>query len=243
VVSGGGLSLNKGKLDVNTAEWVSCRPGFFLPVAVLSRVYRGKFLAYLQEAFAAGLLVLAGTLLALQSEPAWQAWLRGLYQKDWVVYAKPPFAGPEVVLKYLARYTNRVAISNSRLLGVSENAVSFEYKDYAKEGKKKVLTLAAMEFIRRFLMHVLPKGFVKVRHYGLLANAHREGKLQRCRELLKEATAARQQEPTRQQEKSESRPREGEICPGCGQGRLRVVEVWLRCSSAALTTQKGEDSS
>ena len=242
VVSGGGLTLNNGKLEVDKAEWVSCRPGFFLPVKVLSRVYRGKFLAYLHEAFAAGLLVLAGAFLALPSEPAWQAWLRGLYQKDWVVYAKPPFAGAEVVLKYLARYTNRVAISNARLVSLGNDEVTFEYKDYARGGKKKLLTLSAEEFIRRFLLHVLPKGFVKVRHYGLLANAHREGKLKRCRELLKEAIAARQQEATRQAEKGEGRPHEGDICPACGQGRLRVVEVCPRRSSWAATAPQ-EDTS
>jgi hypothetical protein len=194
VVSGGGLSCNaRGVVDA-TPVWRSCRPGFLLPVRVLSRVFRGKYLELVRSAFKEGKLHWPARLEALAEPKRLAAWLRPLYAKDWVVHSKPPFGGPQQVLKYLARYTHRVAISNSRLLaltpsplggeGRGEGTVTFRYKDYADEHRHKTMTLDAVEFLRRFVQHVLPKGFMKIRHYGLLASRHRQAKLQRSRQLL-----------------------------------------------------------
>jgi hypothetical protein len=184
VVTGGGLSCDAGgRLDAQPC-WRSCRPGFFLPVRVLSRVFRGKFLAGLRQLANQRLIHWPGALSHLNDAAVFARWLTPLYQQDWVVYAKPPFGGPEQVLKYLARYTHRVAISNARLLALDDGQVTFRYKDYADEHKAKALTLAADEFLRRFLQHVLPKGFVKVRHYGLLANRRRRDNLLLARRLL-----------------------------------------------------------
>lgn len=179
VVTGGGLSSSaRGEVDASP-RWVSCRPGFFLPVRVLSRVYRGKFLAGLRALHAQGKLQLPDGLAT-----SFTAWLSPLYAKDWVVYSKPPFGGPEQVLKYLARYTHRVALSNQRLAKLENGKVTFRYKDYADCRKEKFLTLPAEEFLRRFVQHVLPKGFMKIRHYGLLSSRHREACLHLARRLL-----------------------------------------------------------
>ncbi len=181
VVTGGGLSCNaKGELD-GSPRWVSCRPGFFLPVRVLSRLFRGKFLAGLRALHAQGKLKLPSPL---QEAASFTAWLSPLYAKEWVVYAKPPFGGPAQVLKYLARYTHRVAISNHRLVKLEDGKVTFRYRDYAEDRKEKLLTLSAEEFLRRFSTHVLPKGFMKIRHYGLLASRQRESHLRLSRQLL-----------------------------------------------------------
>jgi hypothetical protein len=190
VVTGGGLSCDAaGAVDARP-RWVPCRPGFFLPVRVLGRVFRGKFLAGLRQAQAAGRLRLEGTWAGLRAAPAFAAWLAPLYRQDWVVYSKPPFGGPEQVLKYLARYTHRVALSNRRLLALEGGAVTFRYKDYARSGKERRLALPAVEFLRRFVQHVLPRGFVKARHYGLLANRAREARLAQARDLLGRAALA-----------------------------------------------------
>ena len=170
IVTGGGLTP--------AGSWRSTRPGFFLPVRVLSRVFRGKFLARMREAFARGKLV------GFESVRAFESWVGRLQAKDWVVYSKPPWGGPAVVLKYLARYTHRVAIGNSRLVRLDGTRVTFEYKDYADAAKAKLMTLEGVEFLRRWVQHVLPRGFVKIRHYGLLANRHRAEKLRVCRRLL-----------------------------------------------------------
>jgi hypothetical protein len=194
VVTGGGLSCNaRGVADADPA-WRSCHPGFFLPVRVLSRVFRGKYLELIRAAFDQGKLHFPTGLQALAQPKRFGAWLRPLYTKDWVVHSKPPFGGPAQVLKYLARYTHRVAISNSRLLALTpsplggerqhEGSVTFRYKDYANDPKHKTLTLDAVEFLRRFVQHVLPKGFMKIRHYGLLASRQRQQKLKRSWQLL-----------------------------------------------------------
>jgi hypothetical protein len=188
VVTGGGLSCDARGLIDASPRWVSCRPGFFLPVRVLSRVFRTQFLTGLRTAFAEHKLRFPGSLAALQELDGFAALLAGLAGKEWVVYAKPPFGGPAQVLKYLARYTHRVAISNGRLLEVSPEQVTFSYKDYAQGGRQRTLTLTGVEFLRRFLQHVLPKGLMKVRHYGLLANRYREQRLRVCRRLLLAAT-------------------------------------------------------
>ena len=163
-----------------------CRPGFFLPVRVLSRLFRRLFLEGLVAAFDAGELQFFHDLAALNDRAAFHAYLAPLRKREWVVYAKRPFAGPSQVLAYLARYTHRVAIGNSRLVELTDEHVSFRWKDYRENGaaRSKVMTLAAGEFMRRFLLHVLPDGFHRIRHYGLFANGHRADKLVLCRRLL-----------------------------------------------------------
>lgn len=165
IVPGGGLAP-KG-------HWVCCRPGFFLPVRILSRLYRRFFLEGLQAAFNAGALNFFGDLSPLAEAAAFTAYLRPLRQIDWVVYAKRPFAGPQPVLDYLGRYTHRVAIANSRLIKFDDGQVRFRWKDYRQPNEPKVMTVQAGEFIRRFLLHVLPDGFRRIRHFGFLANVHR----------------------------------------------------------------------
>lgn len=177
VVTGGGLSRDGRR-------WVSARPRFLFPVRALSKVFRGKFLAGLCRLRTRQRLTFAGVCAPLADSLTWQRWLRTLREVEWVVYAKPPFGGPQHVLKYLSRYTHRVAIANERLRFVGEGVVRFQWKDYADHNRVKVLTLAAEEFLRRYLLHVVPRGFMRIRHFGLLANRHRAAKLTRCRELL-----------------------------------------------------------
>ena len=177
IVPGGGLSPDQ-------TRWVACRPGFFLPVRVLSRRFRTLFLAQLQAAFVAGELHFSGTLATLAEPTAFAVRLDALRAVEWVVYAKRPFAGPEQVLAYLGRYTHRVALANSRLTRLADGQVDFTWKDYRQHGKTKVMTLAADAFIRRFLLHAVPDGFHRIRHIGFLANGHRTAKLALCRALL-----------------------------------------------------------
>ena len=174
-------------IALDGSRWISCRPKFFLPVEVLSCRFRRKLLAFLAEALAEGKLRFQGSLTPLADPTRFEAWLSQLPPK-WVVYAKPPFGGPEQVLKYLARYTHRVAISNGRLVSLADDQVSFRWRD-SKDGHRiKVMTLEAVEFIRRFLLHILPLGFVKIRHFGFLANRNRAAALLLCREHLKAGT-------------------------------------------------------
>ena len=177
IVPGGGLSPDAGR-------WIACRPGFFLPVRVLSRLFRRQFLTKLAAAHQAGKLRFSGDLAGLTDAAAFAAVLAPLRRTEWVVYAKRPFAGPEQVLTYLSRYTHRVAISNRRLLALENGRVTFAWKDYAQGAAPKRMTLEAAEFIRRFLLHVLPDGFQRIRHYGFLANGHRRAKLALIRKLL-----------------------------------------------------------
>nr|WP_115678344.1 IS91 family transposase [Cupriavidus neocaledonicus] len=179
IVPGGGLSLDGER-------WVACRPGFFLPVRVLSRLFRRRFLEALQAVHDQGRLQFFGDYCALADPAAFAQWLAPLRTSEWVVYAKRPFAGPEAVLAYLSRYTHRVAISNQRLLALDERGVTFRWKDYRAKGRTryKAMTLDVGEFMRRFLLHVLPAGFHRIRHYGLLANPVRRANLARARELL-----------------------------------------------------------
>ena len=176
-----------GGLSPDGERWIAAREGFFLPVRVLSRLFREKYLAYLRQAYDDGLLILAGRLEGLSISREWQAFAESLRRTEWVVYAKPPFGSPEQVLKYLARYTHRVAISNRRLVAIEHGEVAFRYKDYRHGSRPRVMRLAATEFARRFLLHVLPRSFVRIRHYGLLANRSREELLQRSRQLLSAA--------------------------------------------------------
>jgi hypothetical protein len=216
VVPGGGISLDGDR-------WVSCRPGFFLPVRVLSCLFRGKFLAMLQRAYDQDLLGCHGQQQHLAEPQAFRALMQACWQKDRVVYAKPPFGGPPQVLKYLARYTHRVAISNGRLVKVEDDQVFFRWKDYADGNQQKVMALEAVEFIRRFLLHVVPSGFVRIRHYGLQANRVRAENLARCRALLGagQASTAGGTAPPQPQQSSqvEEKPR----CPVCGQGHMVVI--------------------
>ena len=177
VVPGGGISLNGSR-------WVACRPGFFLPVRVLSRRFRNLYLRYLEETYSAGKLRFYGELQPLSHPKNFARYLAPLHNTEWVVFAKPPFGGPDRVLDYLGRYTHRVAISNNRLKELKDGQVSFAYKDYKHEHRHKVMALPADEFLRRFLLHVLPDSFQRIRHYGLLGNRHRAENLARCRELL-----------------------------------------------------------
>jgi hypothetical protein len=191
VVPGGGLAVpaqavgNAPGVPVAEApRWVSCRPNWFLSVDVLSRVFRGKYLAALRAAHQGGQLQFAGSTSPLASPAAWRTLVRALYQKDWVVYAKEPFGGPEQVLKYLTGYTHRVALSNRRLVKLEEGRVTFTWKDYADGCRRQELTLDAVEFVRRFALHIVPKGLVRIRRYGLLAHRDRGERLALCRSLL-----------------------------------------------------------
>jgi hypothetical protein len=173
-----------GGLSPDGTRWVHARASFFLPVKVLSRVFRGKCVAGLRAAFRAGRLTLPRDLQRLHTEPAFAAWLRTLFRHEWVVYAKPPFGGPSHVLHYLARYTHRVAISNHRLIAVADGQVTFRWKDYRHGSQVRLMTLSAEEFLRRLCLHVLPKGFVRIRFYGFLAPRCRTDALPRCRQAL-----------------------------------------------------------
>ncbi len=217
VATGGGLACDVNGRAAEPPRWVPCRPGFFLPVRVLSRLFRGKFLAGLRAAYDRGALGCHGKLAALAGPVAFAAWLAPLYGREWVVYAKPPFGGPEQVLKYLARYTHRVAISNSRLLALDDERVTFRYKDYAADRRPKTLSLEAHDFIRRFLQHVLPSGLVKIRHYGLLANRYRAAKLRVCRALLLVVTLAALVTA------GAAGPYQPAPCPQCGGQEWRTV--------------------
>ena len=227
IVPGGGISLDG-------ARWVSCRPGFLLPVRVLSRLFRRLFLTGLADAHAAGRLAFFGDLDGLRDRTAFDAHLAPLRKKNWFVYAKPPFAGPEAVLAYLARYTHRVAISNSRLLALDERGVTFRYKDYRRNGRARyrTMTLAADEFIRRFLLHILPKGFHRIRHYGLLARATCKTNTARARELIARPVPVTNP-PVEHDDAdpaasvaADHRP----PCPCCG-GRMIIVETFERCGA------------
>jgi predicted Zn-ribbon and HTH transcriptional regulator len=191
VVPAGGLALDGSR-------WVSTSSRFFLPVHVLSRVFRGKFTAELKQLLLQDKLQFHGSLKHLAAPERFQRFLRQIFSKDWVVYAKPPFGGAEHVLNYLARYTHRVAISNHRLVSFKDERVAFRWKDYAAGSKQKVMTVSADEFLRRFLIHVLPKGLVRIRHFGLFANRKRSASLLRCRLLLKVAAPPPQPAPTAQ---------------------------------------------
>ena len=215
IVPGGGISPDG-------LRWIACRKNFFLPVRVLSRLFRKKFLKSLRSAFRRGELHFSGDLRCLTAPSAFQSLCQMAAHREWVVYAKPPFGGPERVLKYLARYTHRVTISNHRLRWLENGNVRFAWKDYAHGNEMKDLTLDAVEFIRRFLLHVLPSGFVRIRQFGLLANRVRKHKLEQCRALL----AARQPAITIDCHSSpEVNNEDRHRCPVCTLGRLIVIEL------------------
>jgi hypothetical protein len=221
VVPGGGLSADG-------QQWTACRPGFFLPVRVLSRFFRRRFLEMLQQAFDRGELEFFSALQKLGERGAFRRYLDPLRDKEWVVYAKAPFAGPQQVLDYVGRYTHRVAISNNRLLNIEDGQVAFRWKDYRDYSAKKTMTLEAGEFIRRFLLHVLPQGLQRIRYYGLLGNRHREEKLAKCRQLLdmapKSPADSKVEAPTDYRDRYEALTGVSlHQCPVCRQGRMLVI--------------------
>jgi len=221
IVPGGGISADRSR-------WVPCRPNFILPVPVLSRLFRGLFLAKLRAAHQAGRLAFFGVHAHLRDARAFRAYLASLRKIEWVVYAKRPFGGPQAVLAYLARYTHRVAISNRRLISADETGVTFKWKDYRIEGpgRYQTMTLRTHEFIRRFLMHVLPKGFHRIRHYGLLASGNRVANVARARELL--AVPSHSNQPDTSEAAAPDQPRVlPRPCPRCG-ARMRIIETFAR---------------
>ena len=221
IVPGGGLSDDGSR-------WVRCRPRFLANVKVLSRLFRGRLLAMLAEAHGEGRLRFSGHIAALADRRTFKRSLAPLRRAEWIVYVKDPFGGPEQVLRYLSRYTHRVAISNRRLVSVDDGGIAFRWKDYRIEGPErwKTMTLTPHQFIRRFLIHVLPKGFHRIRHYGLLANTNRAESIARARELL--GAAPRIVEPEEQKAPGADEPRVLPCpCPRCG-GRMIVIEVFAR---------------
>ena len=219
VVPGGGLAPD-GK------RWIACRPGFFLPVNVLSCLFRRLFLDYLQATFEQGQRHFFSSLERLRDPHAFAHYLAPLRQIDWVVHAKPPFGGPEQVLNYLGRYTHRVAISNNRLLDIEDGKITFRWKDYRHNDRPRVMTLEADEFIRRFLLHVLPDGFQRIRHYGFLAHRYRKAKLALCRQLLGVALTAvvkRQDQPDYRDLYEKLTGRSLRECPVCHAGHMVVI--------------------
>jgi hypothetical protein len=215
IVPGGGIAPGG-------THWISSRPAFLLPVRVLGKLFRRLFLSRLIQLHDAGRLAFFGSMAGLADRRCFLRHLSPVRKKRWVVYAKPPFAGPEAVLAYLSRYTHRVAISNSRLIAFDEAGVTFRYKDYRRSGadRPQVMTLPADEFIRRFLLHILPRGFHRIRHYGLLAGSTRKAHLDRARQLLAVAPPAPDETPV---EPSDARP----PCPCCG-GHMIIIETFER---------------
>jgi hypothetical protein len=234
VVPGGGIARDQRR-------WMSCRRQFLFPVKVLSRVFRGKFIAYLKAAFRDGEFGFHGELKCLGEKRKFIEWLHRAAATEWVVYAKPPFGGPRQVLKYLARYTHRVAISNQRLVALENGRVTFRWKNYARAGEPATMTLKAEEFIRRFLLHVLPKGFVKVRHFGFLANRFRRDNVLLCRRLLAASSTAPAGLTPHDSDSNEPEANVVERCPRCKVGSMRLLEIFvpqadtIACSSLTST--------
>jgi len=229
VIPAGGLSFDH-------THWVKSRDRFFLSIHVLRRVFRGKFFAGLKQAFRDGHLRFSGDLILLAQPKIFAAWLRPLFRKDWVVYSKPPFGGPEYVLQYLGRYTHRVAISNHLLISLADGKVTFRWRDSAHHNEQKLLTLSLDEFLRRFLLHLLPKGFVRIRNFGFLANRRRATLMP----LAFQSLSAEQQPHTEQVASTANESRSLWRCPKCGGPmlvieRLTAVEIQLRSPPVLVT--------
>lgn len=228
IVTGGGLSSEGSR-------WVSCRKNFFIHVKVLSALFKPKFLAYLKESFQSGKLIFPGNIDYLKDPHVFEGFIRQLKQKKWVAYCKPPFNGAEGVLQYLSRYTHRIAISNHRILKLQDGKVSFLWRDYSDGDKQKIMTLNAHEFIRRFLLHVLPDRFVKIRHYGMLANRKRKDNIALCRKCLgscETETKDKDLPLTWQEHLLKVSGVDVTKCPVCKKGNMVMVEVLhpLRCN-------------
>ncbi len=227
IVTGGGLSPDGSR-------WVSCRKGFFLPVRVMSALFRGKFLDHLKHGFKNGALVFPGSISHLKEPDNFETFRKRFYEKKWVVYCKPPFGGPEGVLQYLGRYTHRVAISNNRILANRDGNVSFLWRDYADDNRKKTMTLKADEFIRRFLFHVLPERYVRIRHVGLLANRNRKNNITECQKMLGgENVKKEKKQETWQEQLLRICGIDVTVCPICKKGKMCRIERLLpvRCKS------------
>lgn len=229
IVTGGGLSPDKKR-------WIASRKGFLIHVRVLSALFRGKFLAYLKGSYESGKLIFPGVIAPLGEPRAFKALRRRLYQKEWVVYCKAPFNGAPGVLKYLGRYTHRIAISNDRILTLEDDRVSFRWRDYADDNKRKVMTLEASEFIRRFLLHVLPDRFVKIRHFGIVANRKRRENIALCRELLGGNAIESKKDDDTPETWQERLLKVAGVdvtqCPVCQKGKMRRIEELqpVRCN-------------
>lgn len=223
VVPGGGLSPDG-------SAWIPSREDFFLPVRVLSKVFRGKFIILIRKAYRHGQLTFHGKLTELSQSDRFDQEITKAVNRDWVVYAKRPFGGPEQVLKYLARYTHRVAISNHRLISMENDTVTFRWKNYTVGDRKAEMALGGTEFIRRFLLHVLPSGFMRIRHFGLLANRSRRAKLEQCRQALavKHDQFIKQAICIKEHGESRETPQKEISCPVCKKGQLMIVEVFPR---------------
>src|SRR2546428_908326 len=227
-------AVPSGRLSLDHTRWIRSRPRFFLPIQVLRRVFRGKFVVGLKSAFQHGQFHFSGNLALLAQPKIFASWLRPLFRKDWVVYSKPPFGGPEYVLQYLGRYTHRVAISNHRLVSLADGQVTFRWRDSAHHNEQKLMTVSLDEFLRRFLLHLLPKGFVRIRHFGFLANRRRSTLLPLC-------FAALGSIPPTQPEASADHPsRDRQLCPYCGAPivtveSLTAAQIQLRSPPTLLT--------
>lgn len=225
IVTGGGLSSDGGR-------WVSCRKGFFIPVRVMSALFRGKFLGLLKKCFTSDDLVFPGSIGHFKQPGDFEIFRKQLYQKKWVVYCKPPFDGAKGVLQYLGRYTHRIAVSNNRILNVRDGNVSFLWRDYADDNRKKTMTLKADEFIRRFLLHVLPPRYVRIRHFGLLANRNRNNAIAVCRKILgvgKTIAKEDSRPETWQEQLLRICGIDVNVCPVCQKGRMSRMALLLPC--------------
>jgi len=218
IVTGGGL---------DGGSWVSCRKGFLIPVRVMSALFRGKFLDLLQKSFKADNIVFSGSISQLKEPETFEFFRRHLYNKKWVVYCKPPFDGAKGVLQYLGRYTHRIAISNNRILANQNGKVSFLWRDYADDNRQKTMTLKADEFIRRFLLHVLPHRFVRIRHFGLLANRNRKDNIALCRKILADKSSPKEnlKKETWQEQLLRITGIDVTICPVCQKGKMQRIEI------------------
>lgn len=229
IVPSGGLSIQTGK-------WVAGSKSFFMPVKVLSRMFKGKFLYYLKKIYKNETLKFSGTTAYYSKQEVFQELIDKLYQKEWVVYSKIPFGGPKQVIEYLGRYTHKVAISNNRIIKISDNDVTFKWKDYRDKNNKKRMTLDNSEFIRRFLLHVLPEGFMKIRHYGILSNRNRNTKLKKCKEQLQVQLGDKESEEKSWKEiLPEITGGNLKICPKCKNGQMQIRKtLWTMkyCSQA-----------
>ena len=227
IVTGGGLSSDGNR-------WISCRQGFFLPVKVLSALFKGKFIDYLKNCFKKGALLFDGGIRHLKEPETFKSFCNQFYHKKWVVYCKPPFGGPKGVLQYLGRYTHRIAISNNRILANRDDRVFFLWRDYADDNRQKTMNLTADEFIRRFLLHVLPDRFVRIRHFGLLANRNRKDNIASCHKMLGgEKVTKEKKRETWQEQMFRICGIDVTVCPVCKKGRMCRVERLLpvRCNS------------
>jgi hypothetical protein len=227
VVPGGGIAPDGRR-------WIACRRQFLFPVKVLSRLFRAKFVTYLHTAFREGKLGLHGELQSLGEKRNFVEWLTRLARIEGVVYAKPPFGGPRQVLKYLARYTHRVAISNQRLVSLEDGCVTFRWKNYARASEPATMTLKAEEFIRRFLLHVLPTGFVKVRHFGFLANRSRRNNVRLCRQLLAASSITPPGLAPHDSPANEAKANTVDRCPRCKVGSMRMLEILAPQAEASM---------